>query len=61
MQDFVSLSILLHDHLCLENATTFGQGKVSKKFITDRSKAIVLLWFIFSRVIFINVDCCMTL
>ena len=30
-------------------------------FITDRSKAVLLLWFISFRFRFINVACCMTL
>ena len=64
----VSLSILLHDQLRLETAAAFGQGnydigkgKVSKNVITDRSNVVVLLWSIFIRVVFINVDCSMTL
>ena len=30
VQDFVSLSILLHDQLHFENAAAFGQGKVGE-------------------------------
>ena len=47
--------------LLVREIRNFVREKVSKNVITDRSKAVVLLWFIFIRVIFINVDYSMTL
>ena len=43
----------------LKASVTFSNPK--RKFVTGRSKAVLLLWFISFRFIFINVACCMTL
>ena len=46
--------------LLVREIRNFVREKSVKNVITDRSKAVVLLWFIFIRVVFINVDYSMT-
>ena len=47
--------------LLVREIRNFVREKSVKNVITDPSKAVVLLWFIFIRVVFINVDYSVTL